>query len=185
MRLSSLFFFLTTLVLLAFGAYFYVERWRPLVQAVEDLQEDNLLLARKLRELRPSEKPMEVALPESTRRVLEEEREAVLPQRFAFQINQIFRRNSPRLASGADRALKELLVGLKDTSLSRVEVWIPAYRRGNDPGYDLAARRAATLGEKLLSAGLDREDLLLAFSSSSKDSLEIRLFREGTHESGF
>ncbi len=179
MKLSSLFFFLTTVVLLGFGAYFYVERWRPLVQAVEDLKEDNLLLARKLRELRPSAKPVEVALPESTRKVLEEEREAVLPQRFAFQINQIFRRNSSRLASGADVALRELLQNLSDASLSRVEVWIPAYRRGRDPGYDLAARRAAALGKKLLSAGLAREKLQLQFSSSTVDSLEIRLFRGG------
>ena len=179
MKLSTLFFFLTTVVLAGFGAYFYVERWRPLVQAVEDLKEDNLLLARKLREMRPTRKPVEVALPESTRKVLEEERKAVLPQRFAFQINQIFRRNSPRLASGADAALREMLQTLSDTALTRVEVWIPAYRRGRDPGYDLAARRAATLGKKLLSAGLSRDKLLLQFSSSTVDSLEIRLLRGG------
>lgn len=179
MKLSSLFFFLTTLVLLGFGAYFYVERWRPLVQAVSDLEEDNLLLARKLQELRPSGQPLEVALPESTRKVLEEEREAVLPQQFTFQINQIYQRNSPRLARGADQALQDFLSALSDTSLTRVEVWIPAYRRGNDPGYDLAARRAAALGEKILAAGFPRDKLLLSFSSSSTDSLEIRLFRGG------
>jgi len=179
MRLSTLFFFLTTLVLVGFGLYFYVERWRPLVQTVEDLKADNLLLARKLREMRPEQKPVEVVLPESTQKVLEEERKAVLSQRFAYQINQIFSRNSPSLASGADGALREMLQTLTDTALRRVEVWIPAYPRGQDPGYALAARRATTLGEKLLSAGLPQDKLLLQFSVSLVDSLEIRLFRGG------
>ncbi len=178
MRLSTLFFFLLSLVLVAFGGYVYVERWRPLVQAVNDLKQDNLLLARRLKELQQAPpKPVEVVLPESTRRVLEEERQAVLAQKFTFHINEIFRRESSRLAPGADRALRDLLATFGDTSLTRVEVMIPAFRRGRDAGYDLAARRAARLGKRFLAAGLSRKKLLLQFASGWQDSVEIRIFR--------
>lgn len=178
MRLSTLFFFLLSLILLALGGYIYVERWVPMVEAIDDLKEDNLLLAERLKKLQRSPPPVEVHLPESTQKVLEEEREAMLSQHFAFHINEIFRRNDSQLAKEASQTLKELLSVIADTTVSRVEVFVPAYRRGKDPGYSLAARRAAQLGGWLIRSGLPREKLLIQMASGWKDSVEIRIMRK-------
>ncbi|MCF6192694.1 MAG: hypothetical protein L3J76_06160 [Candidatus Hydrothermae bacterium] len=183
MRSWGFFFFLLSVVMAAGGVYAYVEMWRPLQAAYQDLQQDNLKLMDQIRrELGGLQaRPTPPRLPASTEQALAREEGASRPvHTLRFGINDIFQRHSSRLARGTEQVLQGLFRLLADTTgVDRVEIFIPAFRRSSkDLGYDLAARRASNLARFLTRKGLVREKLLLSFASGwDRDSVEISIYK--------